>query len=95
MKRIVTAAVAVTATLLFAAPALADCRIHNDTDWDFIVESGITSNQSVDAHSETSIDAGKIKGIDKKDGKTISGTCKDGDHLEITNEDGVPVLSVK
>lgn len=95
MKRIVTAAVAVCATLLFAAPAFASCRIHNDTDWDFTVESGNTSNQSVDAHSETSIDDGKIKGIDKKDGKTISGSCKDGDHLEITNDGGVPMLSVK
>jgi hypothetical protein len=81
--------------LLLSAPALASCSIHNDTKWDFKVESGNVSNQSVEAHSQTTINAGKIKGKDEKEGKTISGSCKDGDSLEITDEDGIPVLEVK
>jgi hypothetical protein len=79
---------------LFAAPAYASCRIHNDTSHDFTVESGNTSNQSVGGHTTTSIAAGKIIGK-SKDGKSISGSCKDGDSLEVKDEGGVPVLSVK
>jgi hypothetical protein len=75
--------------------ASANCSIHNDTGWDFKVQSGNTHNQSVSGHSTTSIAAGKIIGKDEKSGKTISGTCKDGDKLEITDDHGVPVLSVK
>ena len=78
-----------------AHEASASCRIHNDTAWDFKVESGNTSNQSVGAHTTTSIAAGKIKGVDEKSGKSISGQCKDGDSLEVKDDHGVPVLSVK
>ena len=73
----------------------ASCRIHNDTGWDFKVESGNTSNQGVGAHTTTSIAAGKIKGVDSKSGKTISGSCKDGDNLEVKDDHGIPVLSLK
>jgi hypothetical protein len=52
-------------------------------------------DQSVSAHATTSIAAGKIIGKDEKSGKTISGSCKDGDSLEIKDDHGVPVLSVK
>lgn len=79
---------------LLAAPAYASCRIHNDTGHDFTVESGNTSNQSVGAHTTTSIAPGKIIGK-SKDGKSISGSCKDGDSLEVKDEGGVPVMSVK
>lgn len=94
MKTFLAIAVAVS-TLTIAHAAWAGCRIHNDTKWSFKVESGNTSNQSVGAHTTTSIAAGKIKGVDSKAGKTISGTCKDGDSLEIKDEGGIPVLSVK
>jgi hypothetical protein len=94
MKTFLTIAAAVT-SLTIAHAAWAGCRIHNDTQWDFKVESGNTSNQSVGPHTTTSIASGKIKGIDKKSGKTISGTCKDGDSLEIKDDHGIPVLSLK
>lgn len=94
MKTFIAIAAAVT-SLTIAHAAWASCRIHNDTKWSFKVESGNTSNQSVGAHTTTSIAAGKIKGVDAKAGKTISGTCKDGDSLEIKDEGGIPVLTVK
>jgi len=77
------------------SPASATCRIHNDTRWDFKVKSGNTSNQSVDSHTTTSITEGKIKGKDENSGKTISGYCRDGDEVEIKEDGGVPVLTVK
>ena len=94
MKHLIAIAAAMS-TLTLAHAAWAGCRIHNDTKWEFKVESGNTSNQSVGAHTTTSIAAGKIKGVDAKAGKTISGSCKDGDSLEIKDEGGIPVLSVK
>ena len=94
MKLLVASAVFVVTTVA-AHTALASCRIHNDTGWDFKVESGNTSNQSVSSHSTTSIASGKIKGKDEKTGKTISGSCKDGDTLIIKDEGGIPVLSLK
>jgi hypothetical protein len=94
MKTILVGLIAVS-TLAVANTAWASCRIHNDTGWEFKVESGNTSNQSVGAHTTTSIAAGKIRGVDAKSGKSISGSCKDGDSLEVTDDHGVPVLSVK
>jgi hypothetical protein len=89
------AIVAAVSTLTLAHHAWAGCRIHNDTQWDFTVESGNTSNQRVNPHTTTSIASGKIKGVDSKAGKSISGTCKDGDELEIKDDHGIPVMSVK
>ena len=80
------------AALVFAtSAAVAGCSIHNDTKWAFTVTSGNTSNQSVGAHTQTSIAPGKIVGK-SKEGKTIGGSCKDGDRLEIKEEQGVPIL---
>ncbi len=94
MKTFLAIAAAVT-SLTLAHAAWAGCRIHNDTKWSFKIESGNTSNQSVGAHTTTSIASGKIKGIDAKAGKTISGSCKDGDSLEVKDDHGIPVLSLK
>ncbi len=94
MMKLVVAATFVSATLISAVSS-ANCSIHNDTGYDFKVESGNTSNQSVGAHTSTSIASGKIIGKDEKSGKSISGSCKDGDKLEVTDDHGVPVLSVK
>jgi hypothetical protein len=94
MKAFIAIAAFVT-SMTVAHAAYAGCRIHNDTKWAFKVESGNTSNQSVGAHTTTSIAAGKIKGVDAKSGKTISGSCKDGDSLEIKDDHGIPVLSLK
>jgi len=92
MKTLFVAAAAAAA--LVAIPAAASCRIHNDTSISFKVESGNTSNQSVGSHTTTSISAGRIiaKG---NNGATVSGSCKDGDNLEIKDDHGVPVLIVK
>ena len=93
--KIILAAAAFATTLAVAHTAWAGCRISNQTKWDFTVESGNTSNQRVGPNTTTSIAAGKIKGVDKKAGKTISGSCKDGDRLEVKDERGIPVLLVK
>lgn len=94
MKTLIAIAAAVS-TLTVAHAAWAGCRIHNDTKWSFKVESGNVSNQSVGPHTHTTIAAGKIKGVDAKAGKTISGSCKDGDSLVIKDEKGIPVLTLK
>ena len=90
--------VPIAAALFLAAGALpafaGECSVHNDTGWDFKVESGNTSNQSVDAHTETSIESGHFKGK-SEDGKSISGTCHDGEHIEITEKDGDPDVDVR
>ena len=92
MKQVIAAAV-FFASLTAADVAWANCSIHNDTGWDFKVESGNSSNQSVGAHTTTSITAGKIKAVDSKAGKTLTGECKDGDKLEIKDDHGKPVLA--
>jgi hypothetical protein len=33
--------------------------------------------------------------VAEKSGQTISGSCKDGDSLEVKDDHGVPVLSLK
>jgi hypothetical protein len=92
--RIIAGGIAALVLGASAPSAFASCRIHNDTGISFTVESGNTSNQSVGAHTETSINAGKIIGR-SSDGKSISGFCKDGDHLEIKDDHGVPILMHK
>ena len=49
--------------IVIPATSFASCRIHNDTPYDFVVESGNTSNQSVGGHTETSINPGKISSM--------------------------------
>ena len=85
----------VAATSLTSIVASASCRIHNDTAFDFQVESGNTSNQSVGPHTTTSIAEGTIRGVDAKASKSISGSCKNGDELEVKDDHGVPVLTLK
>jgi hypothetical protein len=71
--------------------ALASCRVTNQTGYSFTVSSGNVSNQRVGAHTTTSIEAGKIQGK-SPEGKTISGSCKDGGDLVIQEKNGVPLL---
>jgi hypothetical protein len=95
MKAIVAALVFATTTLAAAPAVWAGCRISNETKWSFKIESGNTSNQSVGSHTTTTIASGKIKGVDEKSGKSVSGQCKDGDTLKIIDDKGVPVLVLK
>ena len=92
--KIVLGSLSLATLLALAAPAHATCSIHNDTGWAFTVESGNVSNQSVGSHTQTSIAPGRIIGK-SKEGKTVSGSCKDGDRVEIVDDHGVPVLTVK
>ena len=70
---------------------LASCRVNNQTGYSFTVSSGNVSNQRVGAHTTTTIEAGKIQGK-SDEGKTISGSCKDGGDLVIQEKNGVPLL---
>lgn len=89
--RIVLASSLFAALVFSTSVTLAGCSIHNDTKYAFTVTSGNTSNQSVGAHTQTSIAPGKIVGK-SKEGKTFGGSCKNGDRLEIKEEQGVPIL---
>jgi hypothetical protein len=75
----------------FAAPAGASCLVKNETTFTFTVSSGNASNQQVNAHATTTIEAGKISGK-SVEGRTISGACKDGGSLVIKEKNGVPLL---
>ncbi|HVV49674.1 MAG TPA: hypothetical protein VHO06_08445 [Polyangia bacterium] len=77
--------------LLGAAPALASCRIKNETATTFMVASGNTPNQRVGAHATTTIAPGRVQGR-SDDGKEIAGVCKDGGDLVIKEKNGVPLL---
>jgi hypothetical protein len=74
--------------------AAASCRVSNETGYTFTVSSGNASNQRVRAHATSAIEAGKIQGK-SDDGKTISGSCKDGGDLVIQEKNGVPLLLPK
>ena len=71
--------------------AFAECAINNETNIDFYVNSGSQMHQSVGAHTDTWIHEGVIIGTSKT-GASISGSCKDGDSMDIKLIDGVPVL---
>jgi hypothetical protein len=79
---------------LAAGPASASCRVSNETGYTFNVSSGNVSNQRVRAHATAAIEAGKIQGK-SDDGKTISGSCRDGGELVIQEKNGVPLLLPK
>ena len=77
-----------------AWPVWASCRVHNDTNYSFTVESGNVSNQRVGGHTTTSIAAGKI--IAKADsGQSAGGFCADGSSIEIREEKGVVLIVPK
>ena len=89
MRFLLAAAVA-----LSAAPAFARCNIHNDSGESFTITSGNVSNQRIGSHTTSSIAAGTIAA--KADsGKSVGGSCKDGDSVEIKEQGGVLVLTVK
>jgi len=74
-----------------AARASASCVVKNETGWDFVISSGNAADQKLAAHATTTIEAGKIAGK-SPEGKTISGSCKDGGRLVVHEKNGVPLL---
>jgi hypothetical protein len=95
MSRIVVVTWLVTGVLAIADPrAAASCRVNNETGYSFIVSSGNLSKQRVRAHAAAVIEAGKIQGK-SDEGKTISGSCRDGGELVIQEKNGVPLLLPK
>ena len=77
-----TILVAFVGLLFFAIPVEARCRITNDTNYNFRVDSGHTYGQGVSAHSSTSIDSGDVSG-ESDDGREFSTECEDGDVLVV------------
>ncbi len=93
-RRLVTLFIAAAAVSVFSAEAFASCKVQNRTKYDFTVTSGNTSNQKLRGRSSMSIASGTITGK-SPEGKTISGSCKDGDDLVIEEKRGVPVMEHK
>ncbi|HVU51450.1 MAG TPA: hypothetical protein VHL80_12225 [Polyangia bacterium] len=76
---------------LVCAAARASCLVTNETGYEFVVSSGNAANQKVGPHATTTIEAGKIQGK-SAEGRTISGSCKDGARLVVREKNGVPLL---
>jgi hypothetical protein len=79
---------------LSTAAARASCVVTNETAYEFIISSGNSPNQKLGAHATTTIEAGKIAGK-SPEGRTISGSCKDGARLVVQEKNGVPLLLPK
>lgn len=94
MSRLTVIICAVSGLLSGGSRALASCRVTNETGYAFTVSSGNAANQHVRAHATAAIEAGKIQGK-SEEGKTISGSCKDGGELVIVEKNGVPLLQAK
>jgi hypothetical protein len=94
MPRVSFVFVLVTGMSLFAAAAQASCVVTNQTGYEFVVSSGNAPNQKVAAHATTTIEAGKISGK-SPEGRTISGSCKEGARLVVVEKNGVPLLLPK
>jgi hypothetical protein len=87
----ITLCLLVGGTLSLAGPAAASCRIANQTKYAFTVDSGNSASQRIGANAITTVAAGKIQGK-SPEGKTISGSCKDGGDMVILEKNGVPLL---
>jgi hypothetical protein len=86
--------VMVAGASLVSAAAHGSCVVTNETGYEFVVSSGNAPNQKVGAHATTTIEAGKIAGK-SAEGRTISGSCKDGARLVVREKNGVPLLLPK
>jgi hypothetical protein len=94
MRRLGLVLVSVFGLMVMSAPARASCVVTNETGFEFVVSSGNSPNQKVGARATTTIEAGKISGK-SAEGKTISGSCKDGARLVVIEKNGVPLLMPK
>jgi hypothetical protein len=82
------------ALAVLGGTATASCLVKNETGFSFVVSSGNVSDQKVNPHATTTIEAGKVSGK-SPEGRTIAGTCKDGSSLVIIEQNGVPLLKPK
>jgi hypothetical protein len=94
MSRLIVIICAAGGLLAGGARAAASCRVTNETGYTFTVSSGNAANQRVRAHATAAIEAGKIQGK-SEEGKTISGSCRDGGEMVILEKNGVPLLQPK
>ena len=94
MSRLAVIIVVASGLVAGGSTALGSCRVANETGYTFTVSSGNAANQRVRAHATAAIEAGKIQGK-SDDGKTISGSCRDGGELVILEKNGVPLLQPK
>ena len=94
MSRLGLVLVLVGGMSLLTAHARASCVVTNETAFEFIVSSGNSPNQKVAAHATTTVEAGKIVGK-SPEGRTISGSCKDGARMVVREKNGVPLLLPK
>jgi hypothetical protein len=92
MRYLMALALGLTMTLVSGTAWAGSCRIFNDTGYSFSVESGNVSNQRVGSHTRTSISSGKIKAVDEDAGKSVGGSCQDGDEIKIVEDDGVLMI---
>ena len=74
--------------------AAASCRVSNETGYRSRCRRETRANQRVRAHATATIEAGKIQGK-SDEGKTISGSCRDGGEMVIQEKNGVPLLLPK
>ena len=84
-------ALALGLALVGMEQARASCLVTNETKYEFVVSSGNSSNQKVKANATTTVEAGKVSGK-SEEGRTISGSCKDGARLVVREKNGVPLL---
>jgi hypothetical protein len=94
MPRVGLVLVIASAASLMAARAYGSCVVTNETGYEFVVSSGNAADQKVAPHATTTIEAGKISGK-SPEGRTISGSCKDGARLVVREKNGVPLLLPK
>jgi hypothetical protein len=70
----------VLASLAWAAPAWASCRIYNETDRTFLVSPGDETGRELGPHTEDSLRSGDII-IEGNDGAALTGFCSEGGRL--------------
>ncbi len=85
---------------LAAAPAVADCRIYNETRYSFEVDSGDAYRQALGPHQESQFARGHMTASGEDDAghtATFGGFCGDGDRYVVrvvrgSRGEWIPVL---
>ncbi len=82
------------AAACFAAPALADCTVKNDTKFDFVVTYGNVSNHSFGSNHIEQFPKGSVSGK-SKDGKSFSLSCGGSESWNVAEKGGAVVAEKK